>query len=524
MKENNPGRNKEDIEDDEDDEEKESNKKTTKIPRRVAGISLNNTKEPPPSRQEERVARIIDTLFKEKPEKAEDDEEDEEKSDGAVDEPVESPAADNEADTAPESTDDTDELEVPSPLEPEPIRYGRVEVPYDWEEEGELGEDAEINLQAPRRTETDKPAEETETTDTTESETEEEHVPLSDDGGETPPPDTPEDALEETPEPEPRPTPITDSSDGSGFTPYEARRTREPAEEARDYEEALNDAEYRGEKRGQNRGVVAGLAAGLYIGHRRKKQQGKEYDNKLQARDSEINKLHDEQLAAHERVNALRRNQETIQSALNEQQKKPPQAPLEAPTARHEADKPLISSILEGRNPEPLRREVPKGEIVEQRPERELPPEEREITEETYKTADGRRVESSSWHRIEVDAKTGHAVENPDVEYGEEFKRETRREILAAAKDDARAAAVQLGSMATTASAVGAAASGVHSPTSDNSKPAQANKSTPETKEPLQPKATDKQISGVSAAARDPIMWAAGVALIVILIILASLF
>lgn len=53
-----------------------------------------------------------------------------------------------------------------------------------------------------------------------------------------------------------------------------------------------------------------------------------------------------------------------------------------------------------------------------------------------------RRVETSAWHRIEVDKETGKAVENPTVAYGEEFKKEQqqerlRREIEAASADGA---------------------------------------------------------------------------------------
>jgi len=57
-------------------------------------------------------------------------------------------------------------------------------------------------------------------------------------------------------------------------------------------------------------------------------------------------------------------------------------------------------------------------------------PENQEITEETYQTSEGRRVETSAWHRIEIDEKTGKAVEDPEVAYGEEFRREKRQETL----------------------------------------------------------------------------------------------
>jgi hypothetical protein len=40
------------------------------------------------------------------------------------------------------------------------------------------------------------------------------------------------------------------------------------------------------------------------------------------------------------------------------------------------------------------------------------------------------RTESSSWHRIEIDQKTGKPVENPQLAYGQEFHNEQRSELL----------------------------------------------------------------------------------------------
>lgn len=47
------------------------------------------------------------------------------------------------------------------------------------------------------------------------------------------------------------------------------------------------------------------------------------------------------------------------------------------------------------------------------------------------------KVESSAWHHIEIDKKTGKAVEAPTVAYGEEFKREQHQEQLRRAIDEA---------------------------------------------------------------------------------------
>lgn len=55
---------------------------------------------------------------------------------------------------------------------------------------------------------------------------------------------------------------------------------------------------------------------------------------------------------------------------------------------------------------------------------------EEQVEVEERDVPDDRRVETSAWHNIEVDKKTGKAVENPTVEYGEEFKREQEQESI----------------------------------------------------------------------------------------------
>lgn len=57
--------------------------------------------------------------------------------------------------------------------------------------------------------------------------------------------------------------------------------------------------------------------------------------------------------------------------------------------------------------------------------------------EENAEIPDDHRVEKSAWLNIEVDKKTGKAVENPAVEYGEEFKHEQHQEQLRREIEDA---------------------------------------------------------------------------------------
>lgn len=58
----------------------------------------------------------------------------------------------------------------------------------------------------------------------------------------------------------------------------------------------------------------------------------------------------------------------------------------------------------------------------------EVLPQAAEAQDEPLEVAEGAHVEMSSWHRIEVDNKTGRAVENPATAYGHEFEVEHRQE------------------------------------------------------------------------------------------------
>ena len=64
-------------------------------------------------------------------------------------------------------------------------------------------------------------------------------------------------------------------------------------------------------------------------------------------------------------------------------------------------------------------------------------------SEQLYSSPAGRRVETSAWHRYEVDATTGKLVDNPELAYGKEFKKEQKQERLrTATTDQARATSV----------------------------------------------------------------------------------
>ncbi len=74
--------------------------------------------------------------------------------------------------------------------------------------------------------------------------------------------------------------------------------------------------------------------------------------------------------------------------------------------------------------------------------EAKLKPDSTEIALES-RTTDN-IIETSAWHRVELDKRTGHLAENPSVEYGQEFAREQSQEKLAREAAAAQTAA-QLG-------------------------------------------------------------------------------
>lgn len=73
------------------------------------------------------------------------------------------------------------------------------------------------------------------------------------------------------------------------------------------------------------------------------------------------------------------------------------------------------------------RQEIKKAGKEEPAP---VPRQQPENIDEPLQVSPDRRVESSAWHRIEVDKKTGKAVENPELAYGEEFRNEQHQEQL----------------------------------------------------------------------------------------------
>ncbi|MDB5182657.1 MAG: hypothetical protein JWO47_441 [Candidatus Saccharibacteria bacterium] len=257
----------------------------------------------------------------------------------------------------------------------------------------------------------------------------------------------------------------------------------------RDRARALADAEYQGRREGTRRGVLTGLLFGWLIGRHGKKKQARGFKKDLNAKEKQINSLKTEQNAAAMRMEALKTNQERLVD-MQDKRSTPPVAPANASQVPKESltqafkrerplksvEKQLVRSVVEvlplGSSREKARAAEKAAEVLEvaatkaaltaversthptargfaaerarrsQAEAARVNPEDQAVSEDMYQVGQGRRVETSAWHRIEIDEKTGKPVEDPEVAYGEEFRREQAKEIFtddnaAARADDA---------------------------------------------------------------------------------------
>jgi hypothetical protein len=248
-------------------------------------------------------------------------------------------------------------------------------------------------------------------------------------GGEVPPiepPEIPTPAFEQPPEPprppaellQPRPEDIYAPAPAPNVTPTvlgsEQLVTKKEAE----------DAAYYAARAGQNRGLVTGLLVGGAYEHFKHKRREKRAQKRFKQQGKQLKEARQnytfglqEQARADQRIETLERQ-------------------LGAPGKRFE---------------NPVRPEaLPKGAAEQSRPD----------PEEQLHVPGGHRLETSAWHSIEVDAKTGKPVENPVFEYGREYYRERAQESAPIRQRDATAGEVAL-----------AAAAGVQAPTGSTALP-----------------------------------------------------
>jgi hypothetical protein len=180
-------------------------------------------------------------------------------------------------------------------------------------------------------------------------------------------------------------------------------------------------AYHRGQKRGVSRGVASGALFGWWLGRRGKKAaEAKlaETSQTVKKQEKLIKKLSFEQQAVNKRMEAIRLTQEHIERTARTET-----APMVGPEATSPSAQEVRRTIAPSpetvlANKRPDRIATPKQAVPERAPE-----------QEESATAPEHRVEASAWHTYEVD-KTGKLVENSEITYGEEFRKEQRQELL----------------------------------------------------------------------------------------------
>lgn len=201
--------------------------------------------------------------------------------------------------------------------------------------------------------------------------------------------------------------------------------------------EQAHNQSYRAEKRGLGRGVVSGGLMGWWLGLRSKRAMEREMNDQLEGHERAIEGLKTElvkqQDLTEQRLGAAKRTQEQLRrlTERNWEQK------LRTKTdAKPEAFK---SPVEQNPGYEPAKQPEKITPVIEKRPEKHV--EEKPEQIDAYLPPEGRHFEASAWHKIEVDDKTGRAVEAPSIEYGKAFVQEQQQERLAHSAAKAQTAA-----------------------------------------------------------------------------------
>lgn len=252
-------------------------------------------------------------------------------------------------------------------------------------------------------------------------------------GGEEPPTRRPEGPapLPERPEPGPEPatpplevlqsSPLAEES-GSATLP-DVPPTR-PASERPATKQEVEDALHRSAQIHEQRGLLGGLFFGTYFANRRLRRRQLRESKELSRQGKQIEQLSQELHAAPGQENQLARQERRL-AGLEKRFENPVRA----------------ERLIADKATEPAK--------LVQNPEH---PEQLQIPED-------HRLETSAWHAIEVDNKTGRPVEAPTFQYGHEYYRERAQEATPALERNAAAGEVALVAASGAASAAGTSAS-----------------------------------------------------------------
>ncbi len=171
---------------------------------------------------------------------------------------------------------------------------------------------------------------------------------------------------------------------------------------------------------GEGLAMASGVATGATVEHvrhtSREKKQAKANQKAQTAQAEQMKQVNQE-------ITRLQEDSEETKQELEETKRELRESKQEARTTRQETNR--KKTALEARL-ERLRTEATAGSPSKERPVAN--PEDMPIQQPDVRP--DRRVETSAWHRIEVDKKTGRPVEDPTIAYGKEFTNEQHQEQL----------------------------------------------------------------------------------------------
>jgi len=217
---------------------------------------------------------------------------------------------------------------------------------------------------------------------------------------------------------------------------------------------AANTALY-GNRTAERRNLIAGIIVGGVIEHIRHKRREKRLKATHKKETEKLTKAQQfREAEQHKEMQKTERSKTTLEQQLDRLKQSITPAKSEKPARPNTKEQPTITASTEvSESPnqteaispasasfyEDFKRKYRSNEVVattskasvktSEKPA-PVPRQQPENIDEPIPVSPDRRVETSAWHRIEVDKKTGKAVENPELSYGEEFQNEQHQEQL----------------------------------------------------------------------------------------------
>lgn len=211
----------------------------------------------------------------------------------------------------------------------------------------------------------------------------------------------------------------------------------------------IDDAEYYGRKKGLGEGVATGLLVGGTYEHLKHKGREKKTEKRFNEQQKELEQTrvdnsfnlqeqvrkNDEMQRQLDGIDMRTQNVQTVEDRVMPQTEEVKPTQYQPPKFDQPRFEQPRTNLFEQQAPTSITRPE-QTQMTEQNPvvNQEIPKPPR--TEQQVQAGQveqldipkDHRIETSAWHSIEVDAKTGKAVENPTFAYGEEYYHERAQE------------------------------------------------------------------------------------------------